>query len=312
MMIGSLARARPIAAAPRHMLQQPQRLCAVQRWLGSNSGGKQEEVVAAPLSSSRGGAAAPAAAAAAACPKNESKPPTPTSTAKRRTDNSWMWPVASIAAMGVTYVLMERAMHPDVVTTSNPPTKLKPAPPQAEITDRAYFDITIDGNAIGRIVLGLHGTVAPKTVANFLHLCQGDRYENNNADGSNSTANVRLAYENSSFHRIIPHFMIQGGDFTHHNGTGGRSIYGRSFADETFALRHHVGVVSMANSGRNTNGSQFFIAVASTPHLDNKHVVFGTVVEGWEVVKAIEDCGSASGRPNGQVKIAACGILPNE
>lgn len=199
--------------------------------------------------------------------------------------------------MGVAYVLLNRAVNPNdrPIETSDQ----KPAPPQAEVTHRAYFDIAIDGQTAGRIVIGLHGTVAPKTVDNFVHLCQGDR-----TDG-----NLRLAYQNSTFHRIIPNFMIQGGDFTRHNGTGGRSIYGGAFPDETFSLQHHVGVLSMANAGKDTNGSQFFITVAPTPHLNNAHVVFGTILEGWEVVKAMEDCGSPSGRPTGHVKITACGIL---
>ena len=146
-----------------------------------------------------------------------------------------------------------------------------------------------------------------RTVANFEALCRGDTVYDHR---------LRMCYQNTLFHRIIPGFMLQSGDFILNNGTGGRSIYGGDrddgrFADENFTLRHvGPGVVSMANAGPNTNGSQFFIAVAKTPHLDGKHVVFGTVTEGWDVVQQIEACGTSSGRPTATVRIAACGILP--
>ena len=135
--------------------------------------------------------------------------------------------------------------------------------------------------------------------------------------GNETIGKLRLTYENSTFHRIIPSFMIQGGDFVRGDGTGGRSIYGTDidgrFPDENFQLKHvGPGVISMANAGRNTNGSQFFITTKRTPHLDGRHVVFGTVVDGWDVVKLIEDCGSSSGRPSKRVEIQACGILPDE
>jgi peptidylprolyl isomerase len=271
-MIRCLSMVRPCVATPRCMVPH-HRLYAI-RWTSSNNNNAGTKV----------------------------PPPSNGTRASHRSD--WIWPAASVLAMGGTYILMERAMHPNdrrsSIVSSNTATTT-PAPPQADITHRAFMDISIDGELMGRIVLGLHGTVAPKTVENFVHLCRGDRSE----------GTLRLAYENSTFHRIIPNFMIQGGDFVRHNGTGGCSIYGRSFADETFALQHQVGVVSMANAGKDTNGSQFFITVAPTPHLDRAHVVFGTVVEGWDVVKAMEDCGSPSGRPNSSVKIVACGILPH-
>ena len=191
-----------------------------------------------------------------------------------------------------------------------------------------YFDIEIDNHAAGRIVMGLHGSgkldgqermkyhcfifvsrtfsrkVVPKTVTNFETLCIGTERHPRGA---------KLAYEGSIFHRIIPDFMIQGGDFTNFNGTGGLSIYGNKFADENFQLKHKgPGILSMANAGRNTNGSQFFITTKRTPHLDGRHVVFGVVEEGWDVVKVIESCGSSSGRPSRQVKIAKCGLLETE
>jgi peptidylprolyl isomerase len=175
------------------------------------------------------------------------------------------------------------------------------APPQAEITSRVYFDVEIDNHAAGRIVIGLFGRVVPKTVQNFETLCVGNEHHPRGA---------RLAYEGTIFHRIIPSFMIQGGDFTNHNGTGGMSIYGDKFEDENFQLKHTgPGILSMANAGRNTNGSQFFITTARTPHLDGAHVVFGVVEHGWDVVKLIEMVGSRSGTPSRTVKIVKCGIL---
>ena len=176
--------------------------------------------------------------------------------------------------------------------------------PQAEVTTRVYFDVEVDRKPAGRIVVGLYGNVVPKTAQNFETLCRGDQTHPRGA---------RLAYQGSSFHRIIPGFMIQGGDFTDHNGRGGLSIYGAKFADENFQLKHvGPGVLSMANAGKNTNGSQFFITTAKTSHLDGRHVVFGVVEEGWDVVKSIEKFGSSSGRPSRLITIAKCGVLDDE
>merc|ERR1711966_617085 len=148
----------------------------------------------------------------------------------------------------------------------------------------------------GRITIGLFGDVVPKTTANFWHLAKGDKQNKAGRD---------LKFEGSGFHRVIPNFMIQGGDFTMHNGRGGESIYGEKFADEDFSLKHtKPGQLSMANAGPNTNGSQFFITTVKTAWLDGKHVVFGEVTEGMDVVRKIESYGAGSGTPSEKVQIA--------
>eukprot|EP00593_Proboscia_inermis_P008786 CAMPEP_0171316552 /NCGR_PEP_ID=MMETSP0816-20121228/73851_1 /TAXON_ID=420281 /ORGANISM="Proboscia inermis, Strain CCAP1064/1" /LENGTH=265 /DNA_ID=CAMNT_0011808721 /DNA_START=141 /DNA_END=938 /DNA_ORIENTATION=+ len=209
--------------------------------------------------------------------------------------------VAGTIAYGMSYIYNEYDNNSG--TESEEVNKDGPVKPSADITQRAFFDIQINGVDAGRITIGLYGSVVPKTVENFSTLCKGSI--------RSPATGQRLAFEGSSFHRIIPGFMIQGGDFTRHNGTGGISIYGPKFEDENFDLRHTgPGVLSMANSGRNTNGSQFFICTSKTPHLDGRHVVFGVVEDGWDLVKKIESLGSSSGKPAGSVSIKNAGVLP--
>mmetsp|Transcript_16653 Transcript_16653/g.28187 ORF Transcript_16653/g.28187 Transcript_16653/m.28187 type:complete len:203 (+) Transcript_16653:59-667(+) len=171
------------------------------------------------------------------------------------------------------------------------------------VTSKVYFDIDMDGKPAGRIVMGLFGETVPKTAENFRALCTGEK-------GVGKSSGKPLHFEGSKFHRVIPDFMIQGGDFTHGTGVGGESIYGGKFNDENFKIKHTApGYLSMANAGPNTQGSQFFITTVTTPWLDGKHVVFGKILEGFDVVKAIEGVGSRSGKTSKTVRISESGEL---
>ncbi|XP_075807132.1 peptidyl-prolyl cis-trans isomerase D isoform X1 [Microtus pennsylvanicus] len=183
---------------------------------------------------------------------------------------------------------------------AHPSPAAKPSNPK---NPRVFFDVDIGGERVGRIVLELFADIVPKTAENFRALCTGEK-------GTGATTGKPLHFKGCPFHRIIKKFMIQGGDFSNQNGTGGESIYGEKFEDENFHYKHdREGLLSMANAGPNTNGSQFFITTVPTPHLDGKHVVFGQVIKGLGVARMLENVEVNGEKPAKLCIIAECGEL---
>lgn len=194
--------------------------------------------------------------------------------------------------LSIFYVLFAKG---DAVTVISPEIQAKIDEHRAR-KPQVYFDISIDGKPMGKIVFTLYWDDQPRTAENFYEIATGEN-------------GLGYSYKDTIFHRIIPQFMVQGGDFTKYNGTGGKSIYGEKFDDEEFKRNFDKeGLLGMANSGPNTNGSQFFITTSLPHYLDGKHIVFGEVSKGYnEVVKLIESQGTGGGKPKGKVTITACG-----
>lgn len=185
------------------------------------------------------------------------------------------------------------------------PPLMDPIPTLPRVTQRVFFDIEVDGTKAGRIVLGLFGEIAPKAVENFVGLCECNK-------GKAKLTGKDLCYRGTKIHRIVPNFAFQGGDITHGDGTGGESIYGAPFEDESFEVKFTRRYLLSMASTRNSNGSQFFINTVKTQWLSGKYEVFGMVLEGLKTIIEIEMSGTFGGHPSREVKIANSGILPLE
>lgn len=198
---------------------------------------------------------------------------------------------------------LDNVISPIIKQENSPSSEMDDEiPPQITLKNNPYFEIAIDGKKRGRVVFELFDKELPITCKNFRQLCAANILDPDNKIPS---------YQGSIFHRVIKDFMIQGGDFTNFDGTGGISIYGDNFADESFEFEHNqMGLLSMANRGPNTNGSQFFILLDKAPHLDNKHVVFGIILVGFDIIKEIEtiECDS-NDKPLIKCEIVESGII---
>ncbi len=203
-----------------------------------------------------------------------------------------------LTALALSTLVFSGAAHAAAKPKDKKPIDIKPDVSQITgvdtatepVTGKCAIEFEVDGKSIGTATIGVFGKTVPKTAANFMELCGGK------IDEKTKKVAVAPKYPGSVVHRVIPNFMVQAGDFEHNDGTGGSSIYGKEFPDENFKLKHiGPGVVSMANAGPNTNGSQFFITTAKTEWLDGHHVVFGRIVDGMDVVRKVESYGSQTG-----------------
>eukprot|EP00600_Ochromonadales_sp_CCMP1393_P009752 CAMPEP_0174963400 /NCGR_PEP_ID=MMETSP0004_2-20121128/5311_1 /TAXON_ID=420556 /ORGANISM="Ochromonas sp., Strain CCMP1393" /LENGTH=310 /DNA_ID=CAMNT_0016212025 /DNA_START=114 /DNA_END=1046 /DNA_ORIENTATION=- len=236
-------------------------------------------------------------------PPNSDKPPT-----DKSSKTTYILSLLALGAVSVAAgMLISEQSFQSTQKSSNTNKELEYvlADPQGLVTERAFFDISIGGGESERVIIGLYGRDCPVTVKNFASICRGDM--------TSKQISKPLTYEGCLFHRVIPDFMLQSGDCTRGDGTGGESIYngGRQFADENFKFKHTgLGVLSMANRGPGTNTSQFFICLRETPWLDSRHVVFGQVLHGAHTLRKVEACGSRSGAVKPAVQIVKSGILP--
>ena len=209
-------------------------------------------------------------------------------------------------------MVLATALGQDLMVTPDEDYVMKPLTLE-RVTQKTFFDIAIDGKKVGRVVFGLFGDACPKTVKNFYELSLGSYFKKarkGNIFHAEVKPGTRVSYTGNHFHRIIPGFMAQAGDLDYEDGRGSRSIYGKKFDDENLTLKFSKPyLLAMANSGPDTNGSQFFITFKADEKLDGHHVIFGEVLEGFEVLKQIEQAGTDDGTPSKKVKITWSGIV---